>query len=164
MKKLFFALMALLLFVSCGKENTEPENPNIDKLVYGGSWHAFTGETYDVEEFMTIVGDPISLGIKTEKLASGFFFSRNGTGTRSVTYYAPKGMVNDFPYDYGSFDFTWEINENRITITNTSKDSNHIIPDSCTIDIGSFSSDRFSGKYNGKSMTFLTDVAWIDEL
>lgn len=156
--------MALSILVSCGKENTEPENPNIDKLVYGGSWHAFTGETYDVEEFNTIVGTPISLGIKTEKLESGFFFSRNGTGTRKVLYYAPKGMVTEYPYDYASFDFKWEISGDRITITNNSKDSNNIIPETCTIDIVSFSSDRFSGKYNGKSMTFLTDVAWIDEL
>ena len=156
--------MAIAILISCGKENTEIDNPHIDKLVYGGSWHAFTGETYDVEEFMTIIGDPISLGVKTEKLESGFFFSRNGTGTRSVHYYAPKGMVNDFPYDYGSFDFKWKIDGDRITITNTTKDSKNIIPESCTIDVVAFYSDRFSGKYNGKSMSFLNDISWIDEV
>lgn len=158
MKKLALILMALTTLAACSKNN-EPDNPNIDKLV-PDIWHAFTGETYDVEEFMTVGGASISLGVRTKELASGFSFSKNGTGKRFVTYYAQKGMVTKYPYDYAEIDFTWKIDGDLITITNVTKDS--IIPDTCTIEIVAFYSDRFSGKYNGKSMSFLGGVAWID--
>ena len=160
MRRIIYAIMALAMLVACQK-NEEESNPNIDKLIYGGGWTAYTGETYDVEEFLTVTGNPISLGIKTEKLASSFHFSRNGSGTRYVKYYAPKGLITEYPYDYAAINFKWEISGDRITITNTTKDN--IIPDNCTIDIVAFYSDRFTGKYNGITMSFLNDIAWLDE-
>jgi len=159
MRRLIFALVALASIISCSpkEDNT---NPYIKDLCYGGGWNAYTGETYDVEEFITVGGAPISMGVSTKKLASAFHFSQNGTGTRYVTYFASKGNVANYLYDYASFDFTWEISGSLVTITNSKKDS--IIPERCTIDIVAFYSDRFTGKYDGVSMSFLDDIAWLN--
>lgn len=160
MKKLSVIFAALALVAGCTKPEAG-DDPTANLV--GKTWYSVTGETYTVEEFITVAGSQISTGEHTYNLINKMSFFSSGKGTNDVYYQ----KIIDVPsmtrisQPYKTLGFSWEYKDGQLTISYDTADD--ILPKQLRIQVKYIWNESFSGTLNGKEFGMYTDPKTVEK-
>ena len=160
MKKLSVIFAALAIIAGCTKTGTE-EDPTANLV--GKTWYSVTGETYTVEEFITVAGSQISTGEHTYNLINKMSFFSSGKGTNDVYYQKVinVSLMTRISQSYKTLGFSWEYKDGQLTISYDTADD--ILPKQLRITVKYIWNESFSGTFNGKDFGMYTDPKIVEK-
>ena len=163
MKKFVFAIAAIILLAGCTKKDDPVDGSITDNLCAALSWYAKSGLTYTYEEFISVAGAQISVGMKTRDLIYDFKFRKDGTGTNHVYYQKdPLTIGGARPNaDYANLTMKWNYSGGVLTIDFSEKDN--IIPSQLKINVDYCWNESFQGTLNGSKFKMYTDRSYVEK-